>query len=64
MKDAMRIAKQTAGWREKYAMKNGNKNAFIDHRGHTIWRYTYSKYREYQDANGAMFDVTERRWVG
>ena len=63
MKDAMTIARQTAGWREKYAMKNGNKNVkYVN--GRVLYVWTYSKYREYQDANGATFDATNGRWVG
>ena len=63
MKDAMTKARETAGWREKYAMKNGNKNVkYVN--GRVLYVWTYSKHREYQDANGATFDATNGRWVG
>lgn len=63
MTDAMIMARQTAGWREKYAMKNGNKNIkYVN--GRVLYVWTYNKYRKYQDANGATFDATNGRWVG
>ena len=62
MKDAMTIARQTASWREKYAMKNGNKNIKRVN-GRVLYVWTYDKYREYQDANGATFDATNGKWV-
>lgn len=57
-------AYETAGYRERYAMDNGHKNKYIDGRGHEMWRFTYSKHKDYQDANGATWDNTEGRWVG
>lgn len=59
----MRKAYESAGYREKYAMERGNKTTRFDNRGHKLWVFTYSKYTEYQDANGATYDVTEGRWV-
>lgn len=56
------IAWNKAGHRERFAMQNGNKNA-IYLRGHKCWRYTYSKYEPYQDANGATFDTVSQTWI-
>ena len=60
--DSLR-AYEAGGFREKYAMDNGNKAKSIDHRGHEMWKFTYNDHREYQDANGALWDNTEKRWV-
>ena len=51
-----------AGWRERYAMDNGNRNV-IYISGHKCYKYTYDKYREYQDANGATYDTVTERWI-
>ena len=55
---------KNAGVRERYAMENGRLYSHKDERGHIMWRFTYSSYDKYQDANGATFDVTEGVWVG
>ena len=55
---------KTAGVRERYAMEHGRLYSRKDERGHQMWRFTYSQWDKYQDANGATFDVTEGRWVG
>lgn len=57
-------AYETAGYREKYAMKHGKKTTKRDHRGHTLWVFTYSTDDSYQDANGATYDASEGKWVG
>ena len=54
---------ETAGYRERYAMEHGRKSVHRDNRGHTLITYRYSKFTEYQDANGAVYDATEGRWV-
>jgi len=51
-----------AGYRERYAMEHGNRKTKHE-RGHTLWVFRYSADDEYQDANGATFDVTEGRWI-
>ena len=57
------LAYTNGGYREKYAMDNGNRSVrFMN--GKKYWVFTYNKFRDYQDANGAMYCVTERRWVG
>ena len=53
-----------AGYRERYAMENGRLYSHKDSRGHIMWEFTYSADVEYQDANGATYDITEGRWVG
>lgn len=58
----MKHAYEVGGYREKYAMDNGNRSVRYDN-GKTLWRFTYSKYKEYQDANGATYYVEGRRWV-
>ena len=62
-KGEMVHAYAVAGYRERYAMDNGNKSVRYED-GRTLWRFTYSKYKEYQDANGATYYVEGRRWVG
>lgn len=51
------------GWREHYAMEEGNRTIKIDNSGHELWVYTYGPEKNYQDANGATYDATERRVV-
>ena len=52
------------GYRERYAMENGKLYSHKDSRGHIMWEFTYETDNEYQDANGATYDLTEGRWVG
>lgn len=60
--DSTKAARDAAGWRERYAMENGNKNiVYIN--GHKCFKYTYSKYIKYQDANGATFDTVRGVWI-
>lgn len=63
IKNEWEIAKDNAGYRERYAMTHGNRTISVDHRGHTMWKFKYSADDEYQDANGALYDATEKRWV-
>lgn len=53
-----------AGYRERTAMEKGKLFSWKDHRGHIMWKFSYSPKEEYQDANGATYDVTEGVWVG
>lgn len=62
MLSTMSIARQTAGEREKFAIKYGNKNV-IYIRSHKCYRFTYSRYLSYQDANGATFDTITKEWI-
>lgn len=51
-----------AGYRERYAIKNGNVN-IIYINGHRCKKYTYSEDNEYQDANGATYDMVTKEWI-
>ena len=57
----MRKAYQEAGARERYAMENGNKTVLYIG-GHKCFKFTYSKYDKYQDANGAIYDTVSKCW--
>ena len=50
------------GYRERYAMSNGNKN-IVTINGHRCYKYTYSTDHEYQDANGAIYDTVTKNWI-
>ena len=57
-----RTALSNAGYRERYAMLNGTET--VSYNGnHRIITFKYSNSDPYQDANGAMYDATEERWV-
>lgn len=55
----IREAHKSAGWRELYAIEHGNPSQ----EGNLI-TWTYDKEDDYQDANGATYDIERRRWVG
>ena len=55
-------ARQSAGYREKYAMDHG-KRVIIFQNGREYWKFSYSPDAEYQDANGATWDVAERKGI-
>ena len=51
-----------AGYRERFAMEHGNVSiVYIN--GHKCKKYTYSKWKEYQDANGATYDTITKQWI-
>lgn len=54
---------EKGGFRERTAMEKGRLFSWKDGRGHQMWKFSYSANEEYQDANGATFDVTEGVWV-
>ena len=58
----LKKAYTVGGFRERYAMENGNK-AVIYINGHKCYKYTYSAHKEYQDANGATFDTVRGCWI-
>lgn len=58
----MRAAYTAAGWRERYAMEHGNKTIIFVN-GHKCYKYTYSKWDKYQDANGAIYDTVRKEWI-
>lgn len=57
-----RRAWAAAGWRERYAMENGNR-ATVYINGEKCYKYTYSTRAEYQDANGATFNTVRGVWI-
>lgn len=60
--DEMKKAYAAGGFRERYAMENGNK-ATVYINGHKCLKFTYSANKEYQDANGATYDTARQMWV-
>lgn len=57
-------AKDKAGEREKYAMKNGTKKSIFDRRtGELSWKWVLSDDDPRQDANGATYSITRHNWV-
>lgn len=60
--EELKKAYTVGGFRERYAMENGNKTiVYIN--GNKCYKYTYSKYNKYQDANGATFDTVRGCWI-
>ena len=55
-------AYKNAGYRERYALEHGNR-ATIYVNGNKCIKYTYSKYRDYQDATGATYDTVRKCWI-
>lgn len=58
----LREAYNRGGFRERYAMENGNR-ATIYINGVKCYKYTYSTAATYQDANGAIYDTARRAWI-
>ena len=60
--EEMKTAYEKGGYRERYAMDNGNKTVvYINN--HKCYKFTYSQYAEYQDANGATYDTVTKNWI-
>lgn len=57
----MKTAYENGGYRERHAMENGNKS-IVYVNGNKCYKFTYSEHKEYQDANGALYDTVEKRW--
>lgn len=55
-------ATAAAGYRERFAMKNGKEDHKIIN-GHSLYIFRYDSAIEYQDGNGATFDATRGAWV-
>ena len=51
-----------AGYREKYAMQHG-KPAKKTQNGETLYIFKYAASDPYQDANGATYNETRKRWT-
>lgn len=60
--EEMKTAYEIGGHRERFAMENGNKSVIYVH-GHKCFKFTYSKSKEYQDANGATYDTVMKAWI-
>lgn len=55
-------AYNNGGYRERYAMENGNRTiVYIN--GRKCFKFTYSNKKEYQDANGATYDTVRKSWI-
>ena len=57
-----REAEKAAGYREKYAMRNGKPRRETQN-GETLYIFEYSSREHYQDANGATYNATRRTWT-
>ena len=58
----MQTAYKNGGYREQFAMVNGNKvEIYVN--GHKCFKFTYSSRKEYQDANGATYDTVTKSWI-
>ena len=60
--DYLYIAYNKAGYRERYAMENG-KRIYKNINGHNCVAFTYSRRDDYQDANGATYDIDRGAWI-
>lgn len=60
--EMMKAAYEKAGYRERYAMENGNRT-IIYINGNKCYKFTYSKFSDYQDANGATYDTVRKAWI-
>lgn len=60
--DTMKKAWTAAGFRERYAMENGNR-ATVYINGEKCYKFTYNRDIKYQDANGATFNVARGIWI-
>lgn len=58
----MMDAYEKGGYRERYAMEHGNKIEMWKD-GQHFWKFTYSKLKPYQDANGALYNLDTGTWV-
>lgn len=58
----MREAYAAAGFRERFAMMNGNKT-IIYICGHKCFKFTYSEKDIFQDANGAIYNTVTKKWI-
>ena len=56
------IAYHSGGFRERYAMEHGTKE-IVYVNGHKCFKYTYDHNAEYQDANGATYDIIAKKWI-
>lgn len=59
----IREAKRKAGYREKFAIKHGNP-VIVVYGNKTCIKFDYSFDYDYQDANGATYEISSKRWIG
>jgi len=57
-----REAFMLGGYRERFAMEHGKPQPMYIN-GEKCYRFTYSKNEEYQDGNGAIYNVKQKRWI-
>lgn len=55
-------AYNAGGRRERYALENGNKTVIYVN-GEKCYKFTYSPRKEYQDANGAVYNTVRGVWI-
>ena len=55
-------AYKLGGYRERYAMDNGNKNTVYIN-GNKCFKFTYSKNHAFQAGNGATYNADQKRWI-
>lgn len=60
--EVMQKAYETGGYRERFAMENGNRSIIFVN-GQKCFKFTYSANLEYQDGNGATYNTITGRWV-
>jgi hypothetical protein len=60
--DEMKKAYSAGGFRERYAMEHGNKTTLYIN-GEKCYKFTYSPYASYQDANGATYNTARGAWI-
>ena len=58
----MKQAYKIGGFRERFAMEKGNKQ-IIFLNGNKCFKFTYSRFNDYQDANGAIYDTVRKCWI-
>lgn len=58
----MKNAWETGGYREKFAVKRGNRSIIYVNNQKCL-KFTYSKNLDYQDANGATFNTVTKQWI-
>ena len=58
----MKSAYINGGYRERYAMENGNKTiVYIN--GDKCYKFIYADSVTYQDANGATYSTVSKSWI-
>lgn len=58
----LREAYRLAGFRERFAMDNGNR-ATLYINGAKCYKWTYNNGIKYQDANGAIYNTVRGVWI-